>query len=152
MNRRYPALCESALNAHAASSPHTLENKFHGRRKSSASDCAGGAASRTRCPFLSSLRIRSFRAGRSTVLQISAEQQCMLVSHDVRTLPRYFREFIDRRDSPGLVLIPQRLALRTAIESLVLLWAVCEDTEWLNRICYLPIRESNRSNVSLLSL
>jgi len=74
-----------------------------------------------------------------TVLQISAEQQCMLVSHDVRTLPRYFREFIDRRDSPGLVLIPQRLALRTAIESLVLLWAVCEDTEWLNRICYLPI-------------
>ena len=73
------------------------------------------------------------------VLHIAADQGCMLVSHDVRTLPRHFRGFIDHRDSPGLILIPQTLALSTAIENLLLLWTICEHSEWINQICYLPI-------------
>jgi len=62
----------------------------------------------------------------------------ILMSHDVRTMPRYFHEFAQRQVSPGLILIPQKLALSVAIEELVLLWTASEDHEWVNRICYLP--------------
>jgi hypothetical protein len=72
------------------------------------------------------------------VLQIASNQGRIVVSHDVRTMPRYFHEFI-RQSSPGLVLVPQKLPLSAAIEDLVLLWTACEDDEWLNQICYLPV-------------
>jgi len=75
----------------------------------------------------------------STVLRIAAEAGRMLVSHDVRTMPRNFKEFIRRQPSPGLVLIPQRLALSEAIDGLVLLWIASEANEWVNQICYLPV-------------
>ena len=75
----------------------------------------------------------------AAVLNIAAQEDRILVSHDVRTMPGHFREFTERNDSPGLILIPQRLALSTAIDELVLLWMASEDTEWINRICYLPI-------------
>lgn len=74
-----------------------------------------------------------------TVLRIAAQQGRVLVSQDARTMPRHFYEFTQREASPGLILIPQKLALSIAIEELVLLWIASEDTEWVNRICYLPI-------------
>jgi len=55
----------------------------------------------------------------------------ILVSHDVRTMPRYFQEFVHRQSSPGLILVPQKLALSAAIDELVLLWIASEDYEWL---------------------
>jgi hypothetical protein len=73
------------------------------------------------------------------VLSIAAEAGRILVSHDVRTMPRYFHQFVGQQSSPGLILIPQRLALGTAIEDLLLLWTASEDSEWINRICYLPM-------------
>lgn len=75
----------------------------------------------------------------STVLRIAAEAGRILVSHDVRTMPRFFKEFIRRQSSPGLVLIQQRLALGEAIDGLVLMWIASEAEEWINQICYLPI-------------
>ncbi len=80
-------------------------------------------------------------AGQSdlAVLQIAADQARVLVSHDVRTMPRYFHEFIRTRTSPGIILVPQSLALSAAIEDLALLWTACEEDEWVNRICYLPL-------------
>lgn len=51
-----------------------------------------------------------------TVLQIAAELNRILVSHDVRTMPQHFRKFIAGKTSPGVILIPQKLPLSTAIE------------------------------------
>jgi len=73
------------------------------------------------------------------VLQIAAEEGRILISHDVRTMQRYFQEIVHRQSSPGLILVPQKLALGAAIEELVLLWVASEDYEVVNRICYLPI-------------
>jgi predicted nuclease of predicted toxin-antitoxin system len=56
-----------------------------------------------------------------TVLQLAAEQNRILVSHDVRTLPRHFRHFIIRQASPGVFLVPQQLPLSSAIEQLALI-------------------------------
>jgi hypothetical protein len=78
--------------------------------------------------------LRAFEAGAAgkddlTVLKIAAEKGCILVSHDVRTMPRYFHEFIHRQASPDLILVPKKLALSAAIEELVLLWIASESDD-----------------------
>ena len=73
------------------------------------------------------------------MLQIAADQGRILVSHDVRTMPRYFREFTQSQTIGGLILVPQKLALSTTIDELVLLWTASEDREWVNQICFLPV-------------
>jgi hypothetical protein len=40
---------------------------------------------------------------------------------------------------PGLLIIPQNLSLQEAIDTLILIWAVSSEEEWLNRIVYLPL-------------
>ena len=73
------------------------------------------------------------------VLQIAAEQNRILVSHDLRTMPQHFRHFIARQTSPGVILIPQKLPLSTAIEQLVLIWLASEAEEWVDQIRFLPL-------------
>ena len=64
----------------------------------------------------------------------------MLVSHDVGTMPAHFRAF---REAGGLsgdvLLIPQSLEVRTAIEELLLIWLTSEASEWENRLEWLPL-------------
>ena len=74
-----------------------------------------------------------------TVLQIAAEQNRILVSHDLRSMPQHFRHFLSRQTSPGVILIPQKLPLSTAIEQLVLIWLASEAEEWVNQIRFLPL-------------
>lgn len=73
------------------------------------------------------------------VLEVAAEQNRILVSHDVRTMPSHFADFLLERDSPGVLLIPQHLPISTAIEELVLIWSATEPTDWANRLCRLPL-------------
>lgn len=73
------------------------------------------------------------------VLAFAAEHGRVLVSHDVNTMPRHFREFISSRTSPGLILIPQRLGIGAAIEELLLVWECNEAREFLNQVLYLPL-------------
>ena len=89
--------------------------------------------------FLQAFEVGAAGKDDLTVLRIAADEERILVSHDVRTMPRYFHEFTHRQASPGLILIPQKLALSMAIDDLVLLWIASEDSEWVNRICYLPV-------------
>lgn len=74
-----------------------------------------------------------------TLLQIAAEQNRILVSHDVRTIPKHFRHFITQQASPGVILIPQKLPLSTAIEHLLIIWLASEAEEWVNQIRFLPL-------------
>ena len=92
----------------------------------------------------SAIFMQAYEAGTAgkddpTVLQIAAEQNRILVSHDVRTMPRHFRHFIARQISPGVILIPQKLPLSTAIEQLVMIWLASEAEEWVNQIRFLPL-------------
>jgi predicted nuclease of predicted toxin-antitoxin system len=74
-----------------------------------------------------------------TVLRIAAEQNRILVSHDLRTMPDHFRRFIERQASPGVILIPQKLPLSSAIEELLIIWLASEPEEWINQIRFLPL-------------
>ncbi len=73
------------------------------------------------------------------VLQIAANEERMLVSHDQTTMPTHFAEFISSQTSPGLIIVPKHLSIAIAVENLVLIWAASEAEEWVNRIRYIPI-------------
>ncbi len=73
------------------------------------------------------------------VLAFAAEHDRVLVSHDVNTMPRHFREFTRARTSPGLILIPQRLGIGTAIEELLLVWECNDAKDFSNQVLYLPL-------------
>jgi hypothetical protein len=72
------------------------------------------------------------------VLKISAHDGRILVSHDVNTMPVHFANFIANQDSPGLILIPQNLPIKLAIEELTLIWGASEPEEYANLITWLP--------------
>jgi hypothetical protein len=60
------------------------------------------------------------------VLELTASEGRVLVSHDWETMPYHFAEFIAAHTSPGLLIIPQHLGVRAAIEQLVMVWAASE--------------------------
>ena len=72
------------------------------------------------------------------VLEIAAREDRILVSHDVTTMPVHFANFIAKQSSPGVLLVPQSLPIRIAIEELALIWGASEAEEYANLITWLP--------------
>jgi hypothetical protein len=73
------------------------------------------------------------------VLAIAAQDGRILVTHDQKTMPTHFWDFTRSRNSPGLIVVPQSLAIKEVADSLILIWVATEPEEWTNRIAYLPI-------------
>jgi len=73
------------------------------------------------------------------VLAISARENRILVTHDLKTMPAHFAKFISHSQSPGVLLISQKTSVAEAIEALLLVWLASDAEEWLNRICRLPL-------------
>lgn len=74
------------------------------------------------------------------VLALAAEQQRVLVSHDVGTMPAQFRAFRNAgKHSAGVFLVSQSLDVGTAIDELLLIWLASEASEWENRLEWLPL-------------
>jgi hypothetical protein len=73
------------------------------------------------------------------LLTLAASLGRILVTHDVRTMPRHFGEFIARNECPGIVLIPRTITIGQAIEELLLIWHLSEPSEWTNLLRRLPL-------------
>jgi hypothetical protein len=73
------------------------------------------------------------------VLAKAATDGRILVTHERKTMPRHFAEFVAQEQSPGVVLVAQNLSIRRAVEDLVLIWGCTQSEEWVNRIYSLPI-------------
>ena len=73
------------------------------------------------------------------VLAIAARENRLLVTHDRRTIPHHFAKFIMSQDSPGVVIVPQKLPVTNVVEDLILIWSATEAEEWRNRIRSLPL-------------
>ena len=73
------------------------------------------------------------------VLAFAASEGRVLVSHDRRSMPRTFAEWVTTKSTPGVFIISQRAELLAAIEALLLVWTASEAEEWTNRICTLPL-------------
>ena len=74
-----------------------------------------------------------------TVLQRCSGEGRILVSHDVKTMPCHFANLIMQQSSPGVLLVPQKVSVGVAIESLLMIWNSYSPSDWENRICYLPL-------------
>jgi hypothetical protein len=72
------------------------------------------------------------------VLALAAEQGRILVSHDRRTLPYHFRQFIASRTSPGVLIVSPRLSIGRSAEFLYFLWAASDADEYVNMVYDLP--------------
>lgn len=73
------------------------------------------------------------------VLELAATQGRVVVSHDRKTMPRHFAEFIQRRSSPGLIILSQKTDLLEAIEDLLLIWVASDAEEWIDRLFTVPL-------------
>ena len=73
------------------------------------------------------------------MLALAAHAGRVLVTHDRKTMPKHFAEFIGHTTSSGVIVIPQKLPVRAAIEDLLLIWTASEAEEWHNRIQVLPL-------------
>lgn len=74
----------------------------------------------------------------SEVLEVAARMGRVLVTHDRRTMPHHFGEFIQGRTSLGIFVISQHLPPAQAAEEMLLIRSATEAEEWENRICSLP--------------
>jgi hypothetical protein len=75
----------------------------------------------------------------SEVLAMAADEGRILVTHDRKTMPRHFGEFIQSRTSPGLFIIPQHADLLPVIEELILIWSASDADEYVNSVRALPL-------------
>jgi hypothetical protein len=75
----------------------------------------------------------------SDVLIMAAREGRLLVTHDQKTMPRHFAEFIASETSPGLLVVPQHLAVAAVTEELLSIWFSTDAEEWINRISFLPL-------------
>ncbi|MHC5833520.1 MAG: DUF5615 family PIN-like protein, partial [Nostoc sp.] len=73
------------------------------------------------------------------VLAIAAKQERILVSHDRKTMPSEFAEFIANNQSAGVIIVSRKLAIEVVIEELVLIWSASSAEEWVDRIAKLPL-------------
>jgi predicted nuclease of predicted toxin-antitoxin system len=75
----------------------------------------------------------------SEVLLFAAKDGRILVTHDIRTMPTHFSEMLASGvEIPGVLMLSQSLPVAEAIEELLLIWAVTEANEWINRIVRVP--------------
>lgn len=72
------------------------------------------------------------------VLEIAAREGRILVSHDRKTMPIHFAEFISSGTSAGVLIVSQNLSVKSAIESLILIWEASSAEEWVNQILSIP--------------
>jgi hypothetical protein len=76
------------------------------------------------------------------LLELAAQQDRVLITHDRNTMTRHFRERLDAgMPTSGMVIVPQQsAAIGEIIESLLLVWTASQSDEWRNQIAYIPFR------------
>jgi predicted nuclease of predicted toxin-antitoxin system len=73
------------------------------------------------------------------VLDLAADQDRILVSHDASTMPVHFvRSLNEGKRSPGVFLVSQDAVIRDAIDAILLVWSASSPADWANQIHHLP--------------
>ena len=76
------------------------------------------------------------------VLRFAAEHNLILLTHDVRTMPKHFADFLQSLPqgafSPGVWYTPQSLPVGTAFVTILETWLCSDHDEYRNRELRLP--------------
>jgi hypothetical protein len=101
-----------------------------------------GLQRRTRRPDIVRVQDAGLRgADDPTVLAWAAEENRILLTHDLATMSRYAYDRVEAGlPMPGVFEIPTTLPLAVGIEELVLIAEVSLDGEWDGQVRYLPLR------------
>ena len=76
----------------------------------------------------------------SLLLAWAAENQRIVLTHDVNTLPKHANDRVRAGQlMPGVIVIPEDLAIGVAIEELATLIECCESDELISQVKYVPI-------------
>ncbi len=66
------------------------------------------------------------------VLAIAAEEGRVLVTHDIRTMPLHFAEFVETNEPPGVLLVAQRASIGAIVREVAALRRTTEVEDWVN--------------------
>lgn len=72
------------------------------------------------------------------VLAIAAQDGRVLVTHDRKTMPIEFGQFITSQTSSGVLILSQNLPISEAIDAILLIWEASTAEEWINQIVTFP--------------
>ncbi len=73
------------------------------------------------------------------VLARAASEDRILVTHDRKTMPIHFAEFIQNQTSPGVLILSKKVSIAVAIDEIVLIWAASSADEYTNLIQRIPL-------------
>lgn len=93
-------------------------------------------------PNVEFLKVREIgleEASDSEVLEYAAENQWIVLSHDVQTMSKEGIVRINNgQPMTGLLLVHQRSPIGQIIDDLLAIWGASELEEWSNRVFFLP--------------
>ena len=99
---------------------------------------------RLRSPDIDLVRVQDIGlsgADDPTVLEWAAQHQRILLTHDVSTITTFAYERVRAgQPMPGVFEVGRTVALRSAIEDILLLASCSVDGEWEGQVRYLPLR------------
>lgn len=76
-----------------------------------------------------------------TVLEWAAQNDCIVISHDVTTLTAHAYARVEAgRKMPGVFQVPRSVSISVAIGDLLLVAEFSEPGEWDGQVRYLPLR------------
>lgn len=75
------------------------------------------------------------------VLAVAAREDRIVVTSDLKTMPRHFGDFLHTHGhAPGVFLVKQNAPLADVIEDVLVVWAASDGDEWRSRIIEIPQR------------
>ena len=88
------------------------------------------------------------------ILEWAANEDRVLLTHDVTTITKYAYERVDTgRYMPGVIEVSRKVALGAAIEEILYVAEVCDHGELDGQIIYLPLKQAGiswqRSSITL---
>jgi predicted nuclease of predicted toxin-antitoxin system len=79
--------------------------------------------------------------GDPEILQWAADEGRILISHDLKTIPRFAGERLTAGlPMPGVILLRSSLSIAQAIHEIAAIAVASDAEEWNNQIAYLPLR------------
>ena len=74
------------------------------------------------------------------ILRFAAENERVVLTRDVSTMTAAaYRRVAQIEPMPGLIVVPQRIAIGQAVEELIFLAKEPETDEWKGQVLYLPL-------------
>jgi predicted nuclease of predicted toxin-antitoxin system len=75
-----------------------------------------------------------------SILEWAATNNRILLTHDRATMPDFaYIRVVAGQPMPGVFVVPDRMAVRQAIEELLLIEDCSEQAEWAGLVVYLPL-------------